>query len=93
MDWPSLVTMMADIAVLVIVGAVAYLFRSTSMHGQRLAKLEAVNEAIDMLAETKAIHKRIDDIADGAAEQRGELKQINRLLGLIHQALIKDVSG
>ena len=88
-DWAGPISMIADVAVLLIVAAVGYLFRTTSSNAQRIAKLEAAHDAVDVLAQVAAVHERVDAVADGVADQRGEMRQMNRTLGNIHQALIK----
>ena len=86
--WSGFVTVVADVAVLLIVGAVAALFRTAAINQQRISRLEASHEAVDVLEQVSAVHKRVDAVADSVADQRGELRQINRTLGNIHQALI-----
>ena len=69
--------------------AIGFLFRSISSHSERIAKLEATAEAVDVLDEVKDVHKRVDSVAQAVNNQAGQLIQINRTLGNIHKALIR----
>ena len=88
-EWGNLLVLMADIAVLLIVTAVGFLFRGVATNSQRIAKLEATNEAVDVHGEVKDVHRRVDDVAKAVNNQAGQLTQINRTLGNIHEALIR----
>ena len=83
------IALLADIAVLLIVAAVGFLFRGVSTNAQRITKLEAASEVVDVLREVKDVHERINELASSVASQGGELKQINNTLANIHSALIK----
>ena len=57
-------------------------------HGQRLAVLQSEFEKHNVSDEVAVIHRRVDEVAKMAAEQAGQLKQINNTLHLIQQHLL-----
>ena len=89
MEWSGAIGTIADVAVLLVVAAIGFLFRSISSHAERIAKLEAAGDAVDVITEVKDVHKRVDTVAEAVGEQSGQLKQMNRTLDNIHKALIR----
>ena len=56
---------------------------------ERVARIEASVNSTKISAELKAIHQRIDALAEETHKGLGQQEQINRTLNLIHSTMMK----
>lgn len=71
-----------------VVGAIGYQARTVINTAARVSKLEAEMEANNVKEEVGQVHRRVDKVVELSSENKGQLQQINRTLGLIQQHLM-----
>ena len=92
MDWTD-VNLLLNWLVPAVVGAVGLLWKSISKLQDRVTKVEATLEALNVGDEIGNVHRRVDEVAATASNIEGQMQQANQTLKMINQHLLEQAAG